>query len=157
MRGPLCQRCGDYSAGYVDGQSKALFEVSTQTTDHAVGRGCDPCLAVKERLRLRATLGSGSMPRTSDQSSQGASTGSVAWTGESAMVKHSQQLKSPATCPRCSAALLMGRDLPGCWRCGWESHDRLGTVRSSLLGSSMSDLPTWGRSSRRPKRSSSTG
>ena len=47
MRGPLCQRCGDYSAGYVDGQSKALFEVSTQTTDHAVGRGCDPCLAVK--------------------------------------------------------------------------------------------------------------
>ena len=38
------------------GKSKALFEVSTQTTDHAVGRGCDPCLAVKERLRLRATL-----------------------------------------------------------------------------------------------------
>ena len=97
------------------------------------------------------------MPRTSDQSSRDASTGSVAWTGESVMVKHSQQLKSPATCPRCSAALLKGRDLPGCWRCGWESYDRLGTVRSSLLGGSMSDLPTWGQSSRRPKRSSSTG
>ena len=51
---PLCQRCEDYSAGYVAGKSKTLFEVSTQTTDHAAICGCDPCLAVKERLRRRA-------------------------------------------------------------------------------------------------------
>ena len=53
---PFCRRCDDYAAGYVDGKSKELFEVSTQTTDHAAGCGCDPCLAVKERLRRRATL-----------------------------------------------------------------------------------------------------
>ena len=52
----LCPRCEGYSAGYVDGKSKALFEVSTQTPDHSVGCGCNPCLAVKERLRRRAAL-----------------------------------------------------------------------------------------------------
>lgn len=53
---PLCQVCEGYSAGYVDGKSKALFEVSTRTADHAAACGCDPCLAVKERLRRRAAL-----------------------------------------------------------------------------------------------------
>ena len=53
---PLCEMCEGYSAGYVDGKSKALFEVSTQTADHAAGCGCNPCLAVKERLQRRAAL-----------------------------------------------------------------------------------------------------
>ena len=53
---PLCQTYEGYSAGYVDGKAKSLFEVSTQTADHAVGCGCNPCLAVKERLRRRAEL-----------------------------------------------------------------------------------------------------
>ena len=48
---PLCRRCEDYAAEYVDGKSKALFEVSTQTIYHADGCGCDPCEAVVERLR----------------------------------------------------------------------------------------------------------
>ena len=50
---PLCRRCGDNSAGYVDGKSKALFEVSTGTIDHPRGCGCDPCQSVAERLRRR--------------------------------------------------------------------------------------------------------
>ena len=53
----LCQRCDDYSAGYVDGKSKALFEVSTQTADQAAGCGCGPCQAVVKRLRRRRELG----------------------------------------------------------------------------------------------------
>ena len=53
---PVCQRCDDCSAGYVDGKSKALFEVSTQTADHVTDCGCGPCLAVKARLRHRAAL-----------------------------------------------------------------------------------------------------
>ena len=53
---PVCQLCDDYSAGYVDGKSRALFEGSTQTADHAACCGCGPCLAVKERLRCRAAL-----------------------------------------------------------------------------------------------------
>ena len=50
---PLCQRCGDYSAGYGYGNSKALFGVSTRTIDHSRGCGCDPCQSVAERLRRR--------------------------------------------------------------------------------------------------------
>ena len=53
---PLCLRCEDYSAGYVAGSSKALFEVSTRTTHHEAGCGCDPCQAVSGRLRRRADL-----------------------------------------------------------------------------------------------------
>ena len=53
---PLCLICEGYSSGYVDGKSKALFEVSTRTADHAAGCGCDPCLAVADRLRRRADL-----------------------------------------------------------------------------------------------------
>ena len=59
---PLCQSCDGYADGYVDGKSKALFEVSTQTADHAAGCGCNPCLAVKERLRRRAALQEGFDP-----------------------------------------------------------------------------------------------
>ena len=54
---PFCQWCDHYAAGYVDGKSKALFEVSTQTTDHASGCGCDPRQAVAERLRRRRDPG----------------------------------------------------------------------------------------------------
>ena len=50
---PLCQSCDGYADGYVDGKSKALFEVSTRTIDHPRGCGCDPCQAVAERLRRR--------------------------------------------------------------------------------------------------------
>ena len=50
---PLCRRCDDYSAGYVDGKPKALFGVSTRTIDHPRGCGCDPCQSVAERLRRR--------------------------------------------------------------------------------------------------------
>ncbi len=50
---PLCEMCESYSAGYVDGKSKALFEASTQTADHAAGCGCNPCQAVAERLSRR--------------------------------------------------------------------------------------------------------
>ena len=48
---PLCQRCEDYAAGYVDARYKALFEASIQTIYHADGCGCDTCQAVVERLR----------------------------------------------------------------------------------------------------------
>ena len=53
---PLCEMCEGYSAGYVDGKSKALFEVSTRTVGHPRGCGCDPCQAVAVRLRRRADL-----------------------------------------------------------------------------------------------------
>lgn len=48
LRGP-CSRV-------VDGKWKALFKVSTRTTDHAAACGCDPCQALAERLRRRAGL-----------------------------------------------------------------------------------------------------
>ena len=48
---PLCLVCEGYWDGYVDGKSKALFEVSTQKAGHAAGCGCGPCLVVKNRLR----------------------------------------------------------------------------------------------------------
>ena len=53
---PLCPVCEGYSAGYVDGNTKSLFEVSAQTSDHAADCGCNPCVSVKERLRRRAAL-----------------------------------------------------------------------------------------------------
>ena len=55
---PLCQQCEDYSACYVDGKSKELFEVSAQATDHVSGSGCDPCQAVAWKLSWRFCLGS---------------------------------------------------------------------------------------------------
>ena len=45
--------CEDYSAGYRDGRSSAMFEVSSRTIDYPRGCGCDPCQAVAERLRRR--------------------------------------------------------------------------------------------------------
>ena len=53
---PLCLVCEGYWDGYVDGKSKALFEVSTQKAGHAAGCGCGPCLVVKNRLRRRTGL-----------------------------------------------------------------------------------------------------
>ena len=63
---PMCQRCEDHSAGYRDGRSKALFEVSTRTTDHPPGCGCDPCRAVAERLWCRG--GAGAWPHLDEAS-----------------------------------------------------------------------------------------
>ena len=54
---PMCQRCEAHPAGYRDGKSKALFEVSTRTTDHPPGCGRDPCRAVAERPRRRGGAG----------------------------------------------------------------------------------------------------
>ena len=54
---PMCQRCDDHPAGYRDGKSKALFEVSTRTSDHPPGCGCDPCRVVAERPRRRGGFG----------------------------------------------------------------------------------------------------
>ena len=45
----------------------------------------------------------------------------------------------PVVCPKCSATLIGGRDLSGCWRCGWEDYSQLGTGLTQLLGSSMSE------------------
>ena len=54
---PMCRCCGDHSAGYRDGNSGALFEVSTRTTDHPPGCGCEPYQAGAERLRRRGSAG----------------------------------------------------------------------------------------------------
>ena len=61
---PLCQRCEDYPAGYVDGKSKALFEVSMQTTDHAANcwAGCDRMRDLGRSLRSWQTPGRGRQP-----------------------------------------------------------------------------------------------
>ena len=45
----------------------------------------------------------------------------------------------PVVCSKCSATLIGGRDLSGCWRCGWEDYSQLGTGLTQLLGSSMSE------------------
>ena len=39
----FCERCEGYSAGYRDGKSMSLFEVSTRTVDHPRWCGCEPC------------------------------------------------------------------------------------------------------------------
>ena len=49
--------CEDYPAGYVDGRSSALFEVSPRTIDRPRGCGCDPSHAVAERRRRRGGAG----------------------------------------------------------------------------------------------------
>ena len=49
--------------------------------------------------------------------------------------------EAPPSCPRCAAQLVPGRDLPGCWRCGWENYDQPAAYRFSLLGSSMTTWP----------------
>ena len=50
-----------------------------------------------------------------------------------------QNENSPMVCPKCSANLIGGRDLPGCWRCGWEDYSQPGTGTAPLIGSSMSE------------------
>ena len=51
-----------------------------------------------------------------------------------------QNEQAPTVCPKCSATLIGGRDLPGCWRCGWEDYSQPGTGITPLIGSSMSEL-----------------
>ena len=52
-RDQFCLRCEDHPAGYRDGKSKSLFEVSSRTVDHPRGCGCEPCQAAAERRRRR--------------------------------------------------------------------------------------------------------
>ena len=56
------------------------------------------------------------------------------------MTMAGQNEQAPAVCPKCSATLIRGRDLPGCWRCGWEDYYQLVGGITPLLGSSMSEL-----------------
>ena len=64
-QGPMSQRCEDRSDGYRCGKSKALFEVSTRTTDHPPGCACDPmpggggAASTSRRRRGVATPGRG--------------------------------------------------------------------------------------------------
>ena len=51
-----------------------------------------------------------------------------------------QNEQAPAVCQKCSANLIGGRDLPGCWRCGWEDYSQLVGGITSLIGSSISEL-----------------
>ena len=50
-----------------------------------------------------------------------------------------QNEQAPAVCQKCSATLIGGRDLPGCWRCGWEDYSQLVGGITPLIGSSMSE------------------
>ena len=56
------------------------------------------------------------------------------------MTMAAQNEQAPTVCPKCSATLIRGRDLPGCWRCGWEDYSQLGAGTAPLIGSSMSEL-----------------
>ena len=56
------------------------------------------------------------------------------------MTMAGQNEQAPTVCPKCSANLIGGRDLPGCWRCGWEDYSHLGAGTAPLIGSSMSEL-----------------
>ena len=49
--------------------------------------------------------------------SQPAGLGAQPRAGSMTMAGRNEQV--PAVCPKCSATLMGGRDLPGCWRCGW--------------------------------------
>ena len=51
-----------------------------------------------------------------------------------------QNEQAPAVCPKCSATLIRGRDLPGSWRCGWEDYSSWEPVSPPLIGSSISEL-----------------
>ena len=62
------------------------------------------------------------------------------------MTMAEQSEQAPAVCPKCSANLIGGRDLPGCWRCGWEDYSQPGAGITPLLGSSMSELAARDRS-----------
>ena len=57
-----------------------------------------------------------------------------------------QNEQASAVCPKCSATLTVGRDLPGCWRCGREDYSQLVGGLTLLIGSSMSELAARGRS-----------
>ena len=57
-----------------------------------------------------------------------------------------QNEQARAVCPQVTATLIDGRDLPGCWRCGWEDYSQLGAGITPLLGSSISELAARDRS-----------
>ena len=62
------------------------------------------------------------------------------------MANSDQRRQVRPLCPKCSAILLHGRDLPGCWRCGWEDYEQRRVVLGSLVGSPMADLASRGQS-----------
>ena len=68
--------------------------------------------------------------------------------GNESMTMTEQNEQAPAVCQKCSATLIGGRDLPGCWRCGWEDYSQPGTGITPLIGSSISELAAMGRHSR---------
>ena len=76
--------------------------------------------------------------------------------GSMTMAGQNEQVS--AVCPKCTANLIGGRDLPGCWRCGWEDYSQLGTGLTPLIGSPLSELASRGQRQRygRPSRSRST-
>ena len=66
-----------------------------------------------------------------------------------------QNEQAPAACPKCSANLIGGRDVPGCWRCGWEDYYQLVGGITPLLGSSMSE--SWQPGTTADRRAGLTG
>ena len=70
--------------------------------------------------------------------SQPAGLGAQPRPGSMTMAEQNEQV--PAVCQKCSANLIGGRDLPGCWRCGWEDYSQPGTGITPLIGSSISEL-----------------
>ena len=49
--------CGCYVEGYVDGKSKAHFEIREMTMDHDWRRcGCEPCITVRAVLQRTGAL-----------------------------------------------------------------------------------------------------
>ena len=76
--------------------------------------------------------------------------------GSMTMAGQNEQVS--AVCPKCSANLVGGRDLPGCWRCGWEDYSQVGTGLTPLIGSPLSELASRGQRQRygRPSRSRRT-
>ena len=63
---------------------------------------------------------------------------------QESMTMAEQNEQAPAVCQKCSATLIGGRDLPGCWRCGWEDYSQPGTGITPLIGSSISELAAMG-------------
>ena len=76
--------------------------------------------------------------------------------GSMTMAGQNEQVST--VCPKCTANLNGGRDLPGCWRCGWEDYSQVGTVLTPLIGSQLSELASRGQRQRygRPSPSRST-
>ena len=78
--------------------------------------------------------------------SQPAGLGAQPRPGSMTMAGQNEQVS--AVCPKCTANLIGGRDLPGCWRCGWEDYSQLGTGLTPLIGSLLSELASRGQRQR---------